>query len=53
MLEVDAHFRLLPPRYFDIHTAHQIHDDLELAHRFMHRLILENQRALTGDGVGG
>ncbi len=45
--ELDAHFRLLPPRYFDIHTAAQIHDDLELAHRFMHRLILENQRTLA------
>ena len=45
--ELDAHFRLLPPRYFDIHTAAQIHDDLELAHRFMHRLIVENQRTLA------
>ena len=45
--EVDAHFELLPPRYFDIHTASQIHDDLEITHRFMHRLILEEQRALA------
>jgi len=45
--EVDAHFQLLPPRYFDIHTASQIHDDLEITHRFMHRLILEEQRALA------
>ena len=45
--EVDAHFELLPPRYFDIHTASQIHDDLELTHRFMHRLIMEDQRALA------
>ena len=45
--EVDAHFELLPPRYFDIHTANQIHDDLEITHRFMHRLILEEQRALA------
>jgi [protein-PII] uridylyltransferase len=45
--EVDAHFRLLPQRYFDIHTAGQIHDDLELTHRFLHRLILEDQRALA------
>ncbi len=45
--EVDAHFELLPSRYFDIHTASQIHDDLELAHRFMHRLIMEDQRALA------
>lgn len=45
--EVEAHFSLLPPRYYDIHTASQIHDDLELTHRFMHRLIMENQRALA------
>ncbi len=45
--EVNAHFELLPTRYFDIHTASQIHDDLELAHRFMHRLIMEDQRALA------
>jgi len=45
--EVDAHFRLLPPRYYEIHTPEQIHDDLELTHRFMNRLILENQRALA------
>jgi len=45
--EIEAHFRLLPPRYYDIHTPEQIHDDLELAHRFMHRLILENDRALA------
>ena len=45
--ELSAHFRLLPPRYFDIHTADQIHDDIELAHRFMHRLIVENQSSLA------
>ncbi len=45
--ELDAHFTALPPRYFEIHTAQEILDDLELAHRFMHRLILENDRALS------
>jgi [protein-PII] uridylyltransferase len=45
--ELDAHFHLLPSRYFDIHTAEQIHDDLELAHRFMHRLIVENRSSLA------
>ncbi len=45
--ELDAHFRQLPQRYFEIHTPAQIHDDVELAHRFMHRLLLENQRALA------
>ena len=37
---IDAHFATLPPRYFEIHTASEILDDLELTHRFMHRLIL-------------
>ncbi len=45
--EVQAHFGSLPPRYFEIHTARDIVDDLELAHRFMHRLIKENDRALS------
>ena len=45
--ELDAHFSQLPPRYFEIHTASQILDDLELAHRFLHRLVLETQRALA------
>jgi [protein-PII] uridylyltransferase len=45
--ELSAHFDSLPPRYFEIHTAREILDDLELAHRFMHRLILENNRSLS------
>jgi [protein-PII] uridylyltransferase len=45
--ELDAHFALLPPRYYEIHTPAQIVDDLELTHRFIHRLILENSRALA------
>ena len=45
--EVEAHFATLPPRYFQIHTAKEIVDDLELAHRFMRRLILEDNRALS------
>ena len=45
--ELDAHFNHLPQRYFEIYTAAQIQDDVELAHRFMHRLILENARALA------
>ena len=45
--ELDAHFATLPPPYFQIHTAKEILDDLELAHRFMHRLILQNDRALS------
>ena len=45
--ELDAHFSQLPARYFEIYTPAQIQDDVELAHRFMHRLILEGQRALA------
>jgi [protein-PII] uridylyltransferase len=45
--ELAAHFSLLPERYFEIYTPKQILDDVELSHRFMHRLILENQRALA------
>jgi len=45
--ELDAHFSQLPQRYFEIYTPAQIQDDLELTHRFMHRLILENARALA------
>jgi [protein-PII] uridylyltransferase len=45
--ELNEHFAQLPPRYYEIHTPAQIVDDLELSHRFMHRLLLENQRALA------
>jgi [protein-PII] uridylyltransferase len=45
--ELTAHFNLLPDRYFEIYTPKQILDDVELVHRFMHRLVLENQRALA------
>jgi [protein-PII] uridylyltransferase len=45
--ELHAHFSALPPRYFEIHTALEILDDLELTHRFMHRLLRENNRALS------
>jgi [protein-PII] uridylyltransferase len=45
--ELAAHFRQLPDRYYEIHTPKQILDDVELTHRFMHRLISENQRALA------
>jgi [protein-PII] uridylyltransferase len=45
--EVNAHFASLPPRYFQIHTAKEILADIELAHRFMRQLILEDDRALS------
>jgi [protein-PII] uridylyltransferase len=45
--ELDAHFSALPPPYFNIRTAGEILDDLELTHRFMHRLIQQGDRALS------
>jgi len=45
--ELAAHFSLLPDRYYEIYSPKQILDDVELAHRFMHRLVVENQRALS------
>ena len=45
--EINTHFATLPARYFQVRTAREIIDDLELAHRFMRRLILENDRVLS------
>jgi [protein-PII] uridylyltransferase len=45
--ELTGHFSTLPPPYYQIHTAQEVLDDLELTHRFMHRLIRENDRALS------
>jgi [protein-PII] uridylyltransferase len=45
--ELAAHFSKLPDRYYEIYTPKQILDDVELAHRFMHRLLMENQRVLA------
>jgi [protein-PII] uridylyltransferase len=45
--ELIAHFATLPPRYFQIHSAREILDDLILAHRFMRLQISEEDAALT------
>ncbi len=45
--ELEAHFEKMPPRYFEIRAAREIHDDLELVHRFLHQLILEDDRTLA------
>ncbi len=45
--ELTAHFSQLPDRYYEIYTPKQILDDVELAHRFMHRLLMESQRVLA------
>ncbi len=44
--EIDAHFKGLPPRYFQIHAPRAIARDLTLAHRFMHLQLTETDRAL-------
>jgi [protein-PII] uridylyltransferase len=45
--EFEGHFSSLPPEYFQIHTAKEVFDDLDLTHRFMHRLVDENNRVLS------
>jgi len=44
--ELQAHFASLPLRYFQIHAAKAIQDDLALTHRFMHNQIAEEEKAL-------
>lgn len=44
--ELHAHFAALPPRYFLIHTAAEIRDDLELTHEFMHLQFVGNEDEL-------
>jgi len=43
--ELQAHFAALPARYFQIHTAAEILDDLVIAHRFVKRQVLEDGKA--------
>lgn len=45
--ELVAHFEALPPRYFQIHSAREIHDDLLLTHRFMRLQLTEEDKPLT------
>jgi len=45
--ELQAHFAMLPGRYFQIHSAKGILDDLLLAHRFMRLLISEDENPLA------
>jgi [protein-PII] uridylyltransferase len=44
--ELQAHFTLLPPRYFQIQPAQDIHTDLTLAHQFMQLQVREEERSL-------
>ncbi|MGN6553934.1 MAG: [protein-PII] uridylyltransferase [Verrucomicrobiota bacterium] len=45
--ELDAHFTALPTRYFQIHSAKEIFEDLIIAHRFMRLQISEEETALA------
>jgi [protein-PII] uridylyltransferase len=45
--ELASHFASLPPRYFQIHTAQEIADDLEIAHRFLSRQIFDETGSLS------
>jgi [protein-PII] uridylyltransferase len=45
--ELRAHFSELPPRYYQIHTAREILDDLLLSHRFMRLLLSEEKNPLA------
>ena len=45
--ELHAHFSNLPARYFQIHAAREVVDDLVLAHRFMGRQISEQENPLA------
>jgi [protein-PII] uridylyltransferase len=44
--EVNAHFGQLPSRYFQIHQAREIVNDLTLVHRFMHYQLAVQDMAL-------
>lgn len=45
--EMEAHFATLPARYFQIHSAREVIDDLLLVHRFMRLLISDQESPLT------
>ena len=45
--ELQAHVTKLPGRYFQIHSAKEILDDLILAHRFMRLLISDSENPLA------
>jgi [protein-PII] uridylyltransferase len=45
--ESRAHFETLPGRYFQIHSAREVLNDLVLAHRFMRLQIGEDENALA------
>jgi [protein-PII] uridylyltransferase len=42
--EVEAHFEKMPPRYLEVRAPREILGDLELVHRFLHQVVLEQNR---------
>ena len=44
--EIAAHFESLPARYFTVNTPREMASDLQLAHRFMHQHLKQDDRAL-------
>ncbi len=44
--ELEAHFDLLPPRYFRVNSPEEIVADLSQAHRFMHYQLGDDDKAL-------
>jgi [protein-PII] uridylyltransferase len=45
--EITSHFELLPPRYFEIHAASEIVNDLELLHRFIRQQVYQEEGTLS------
>jgi [protein-PII] uridylyltransferase len=45
--EMEVHFTTLVPRYYQVHSAREVMEDLELAHAFMYRQICEEDGALV------
>ncbi len=45
--EINAHFNSLPPRYFQVHPAREILNDLILTHRFLRQQFSEEENAFA------
>jgi [protein-PII] uridylyltransferase len=45
--EVHAHFAALPPRYFQVHSAREVLDDIRLAHQFLEVQASDDDNPLT------
>ncbi len=45
--EINAHFNSLPPRYFQVHPAREILNDIILTHRFLRLQVSEEESGLV------